>query len=59
MDYLQKMQLRMQCLDLALQVCQMTNDSYSVISKAQDMWDWLVKDQELISPKNPDDDIPF
>lgn len=62
MDATETMRQRMACLDLAVQVCRMTNDSYGVISKAQDMWDWLVKDQALVPAKpspSTDDDIPF
>lgn len=61
MDATEIMRQRMACLDLAVQVCRMTNDSYNVVSKAQDMWDWLVKEQIIVPAKtpNPKNDIPF
>lgn len=63
MDDVQRMQARAQCLDLAVQVCKMTADSYGVVSKAEEYWKWLTKEnpsaEALIAPKNTDDDIPF
>lgn len=41
MDDLQKMQLRMQCLDLAVQVCKHTGNIDDVISSAEKYWKWL------------------
>lgn len=61
MDDLQKLSFRMQCLDHAVQVCRMNNDTYGVVSKAEEYWKWLVKGQALMPAEVPssEDDIPF
>lgn len=63
MDDVQKMQMRAQCLDLAVQVCKMASDSYGVVSKAEEYWKWLTKENTSadapIQSKNTDDDMPF
>lgn len=62
MDSVQKMQFRMQCLDLAVQVCEMTADSYGVVSKAEEYWKWLLKENpsaDMLVPAKNTDDIPF
>lgn len=63
MDDMQKMQMRAQCLDFAMQVCKITADPYGVVFNAEEYWKWLTKENPLadalVTLKNTDDDIPF
>lgn len=65
MDYDLRLKLRMQCLELAKQMCLTSLDKYGVETLADQYWRWLTKEEPIAgfaaAPRatNPDDDVPF
>ena len=58
MEAYERLKMRAHCMELAVRMCELVSDGYSVTSKAEEYWQWLSKDEAVAKPKL-EDDIPF